>query len=365
MHWNQVWVPLLGKWMPDGSYGSSPDAGLAQSPCAHTRWMLRLGLSRLWGRLLSTGRFWVLSLQSRHQCLSQRIAQPRGEGSDFSSVLQEHLLRISSDSIPPLPVGNSLLLAFLKSPRGGPESAGSSPGQRLLGRPFPALRLYSRTVGFRGVTAPNSEHTKRLFSDPDQRPWRRRFTSRGRPRFLPYTPAGGRHPTLQPFRTSAASSRPLPRSALQSFSAQAPLTSVDAGLRLGSSGPWHGQSVQVWFACRKLTGALSAEPSKLSFCPSQWTGFTGCRNLPSYSSLPCMQAISFLPPYFVFSCHPGGALLRTFKYLRFSVSILRGILWGLFHMEIYFWCVQGRRRAIPPISPFWLESLVRYNLKWF
>ena len=113
----------------------------------------------------------MLSLQSRHQCLSQRIAQPRGEGSDFSSVLQEHLLRISSDPIPPLPVGNSLLLAFLKSPRGGPESAGSSPGQRLLGRPFPALRLYSRTVGFRGVNAPTLSTPNGCFqtltSDPD------------------------------------------------------------------------------------------------------------------------------------------------------------------------------------------------------
>ena len=75
---------------------------------------------------------------------------------------------------PPLPVGTSLPLAFLKSPRGGPESAGSSLGQRLLGRPFPALRLCSRTMGFRGVTAPTLSTPNGCFqtltlhsSDPD------------------------------------------------------------------------------------------------------------------------------------------------------------------------------------------------------
>lgn len=156
---------------------------------------------------------------------------------------------------------------MVQSQLGAPWDRGCSGG------PFPALCLCSRTMGFRGVTAPTLSTPSGCYfqtltlhsSDPDDG----RFTSRRRPRFLPYIPAGGRHTPLQPFGRPAARPRPLPGSVLQGFSAQAPPASVDAGLRLGSAGPWHGRPVQVWFACRSLTGALSAESPKLSFCPSQ------------------------------------------------------------------------------------------------
>ncbi|DAA20988.1 TPA: CD46 antigen, complement regulatory protein-like [Bos taurus] len=91
----------------------------------------------------------------------------------------------------------------------------------------------------------------------------------GEPRFLPYTPAGGRHTTLQALRNACSQPSSSSGSILHSLGALAPLASADARRRLGSAGRRHRPSAQVCFACGKLNGALSADSSKLSFCPSQ------------------------------------------------------------------------------------------------
>ena len=300
-------------WMHIGSYGSNPDPGLALSLCAHTHWRLRLDLSPLWEHLLSTWRFRGCSdYKAGIRGFNQWIAQPREEGSDFSSVLKEHLLWISSDSIPrlclwapPCCLHSCHLPEVVQSQLGAHWDTEAA----VEGPSLPCACAQEQWA-FRGGTTPtlSTPKVRLLFSDPalhSSDPWQRRFTSRGRPRFLPYTPAGGRHTTLQALRNACSQPSSSPGSILHSLGALAPLASGDARRRLGSAGRWHRPSAQVWFACGKLIGALSADSSKLSFCPSQWRDFTGCRNLPSYSSLPpCMQAIAFLPPFLFYFFMP-------------------------------------------------------------
>lgn len=128
---------------------------------------------------------------------------------------------------------------------------------------------------------------------------------------------------------------------------------------------WPSMSIQVSLCsgCCKLVTALSCKTPKLPLCSGWsfhwWGNFSGCRKLSSFigPSQGCRSHPNSFLSFFFLSLSVLPIYVKIFLPFQKSEVFCQhsvGILWGLFHMQMYLrciWYICGMKWVPHPTAP--------------